>query len=89
MKIGVLELVSQDTELFENFSAEERAIHNLLIIKEIGQEAQWFGPFGACLVKVYGMRRALDGGVEFGIGSEKPPILGWVKAEEFFNEWPS
>jgi hypothetical protein len=37
-------------------------------------------------VKIYGIRRR-DGKVEFGIGNEKPPILHWAEAKEFFDEW--
>lgn len=51
-------------------------------------EAPWLGPFGACLVRVYEVRRAEDGTVEFGVGNEKPPVLGWVHKGSFYEEWP-
>ena len=83
------EPVSQETEPIKNFSDKERRIHHVMTFTSIGQEAPWMGPFGASLVKIYGIRRAEDGSVEFGIGNEEPPILGWVHATDFYNEWPA
>lgn len=84
------EVVSQESEPFDSFNEEERTIAGgLVVVKEAGTEAPWLGAFGACLVKVYGIRRNTETDkVEFGIGNEAPPILGWVTADQFFNEWP-
>jgi len=88
-KKAATEKVSQESESFESFTREERNIQGLLTVEKSGQEAPWLTPFGASLVKIYGIRRNKDGEVEFGIGNEQPPILGWVKAEHFYYEWPS
>jgi len=80
--------VSQDSEPFEDFTEAERNIHGLLIVKGPGTAVPWLNGYGACLVKIYGIRRSSEGKVEFGIGNEKPPILGWVTADRFFDEWP-
>lgn len=56
-----------------------------------GMEAPWMSPLGACHVKIWSIRRRLDGVVEYGIGNEvRPPDaeLGWVIAEAFGREWP-
>jgi hypothetical protein len=79
--------VSQDSEPFENFTEGERTIHNLLVLERPGTEAPWLTAHGAGFVKIYGIRRR-DGVVEFGIGNETPPILGWVTADRFYDEWP-
>ena len=82
--------VSQETEPLDSFTEDERTIPvrgNPLVVNEAGTEAPWMSAFGACLVKVYGMRR-LEGQVQFGIGDEELPILGWVGAGDFYEEWP-
>ena len=79
----------QESEPFENFTDKELTIANgLVTVKKSGTVAPWLSPYGACLIKVYGVRRK-NNKVEFGIGNKKPPILGWVTAGEFFTEWPS
>ncbi len=79
----------QYSEPFHKFSKEERTIaKGLLVVEDPGTEAPWLGAFGACFVKVYGIRRAEDGTVEFGVGEETPPISAWVKADDFYGEWP-
>jgi len=73
--------VSKSSEPFDNFTEEERNIRvsgQQIIIEKPGIALPWLGPFGACLVKVYGIRHNDKGEVEFGIGNEAPPILGWV-----------
>ena len=84
------EPVSQESEPFQSFSASERTIAGgLVTIEKPGTKAPWLSPFGACLVKVYGIRRNPETNrVEFGIGNEKPPILGWVTEDKFYDEWP-
>jgi hypothetical protein len=74
----------------DEFTEAERTIRvdGSPVILSKGSEAPWLSPLGACLVKVYDFRRREDGKVEFGVGNETPPILGWVTAEEFFDEWP-
>ncbi len=79
--------VSQKSEPFENFTERERNIKGLVTVSAPGTEAPWLTPFGAGLVKIYGIRRR-KGRVEFGIGNEEPPILGWVTKDEFYDEWP-
>jgi len=54
----------------------------------IGSEAPWMGVLGAFLVKVYDIRLDAEGSAEFGVGNKRPPVLAWVKAEDFFDEWP-
>ena len=79
---------NQQSERFEDFSPAERTIAGgIVVVKKPGTEAPWLGPLGACLIKVFGIRRR-NGRVEFGIGNEKPPILDWVTANAFFDEWP-
>jgi hypothetical protein len=81
--------VSQESEPFENFSRGERTVGRGLVTVGHGSEAPWLTPFGVGLVKVYGIRRNKETGqVEFGIGNEEPPILGWVTADRFYDEWP-
>lgn len=78
----------QESEPFENFTDKELTIANgLVIVKKSGTVAPWLGPYGACLIKVYGVRRK-NNKVEFGVGNEKPPILAWITAGEFYTEWP-
>ena len=89
-----MEPVSQESEPFESFTEEERTIPmsdnrlDPLVIRNPGDEAPWLGIFGACFVKVWGMRRRDDGVVEFGLGNEEPPIIAWVTVDSFFDEWP-
>lgn len=52
-----------------------------------GMTAPWLSAFGACFVKIWDIR-IVDGIVEYGIGNESPPVLGWVKAGDFYSEWP-
>ncbi|MBD3208587.1 MAG: hypothetical protein GF370_03985 [Candidatus Nealsonbacteria bacterium] len=83
--------VSQESEPFNNFTREERSVRisgRSEIIGKPGTVLPWLGAFGACLVKVYGIRHDNKGEVEFGIGNEEPPILGWVKKEDFYHKWP-
>lgn len=82
------EKVSQKSEPFESFTEEERNIQGLFVVEGPDEEAPWLTPYGVGLVKIYGIRRGKDGEVEFGIGNEEPPILGWVKDEHFYHEWP-
>lgn len=81
--------IDQTSESFDNFTVEERTIkiedEPVLINK--GSELPVFTPMGVDLVKVYGIRRK-EGKVEFGIGNQTPPILGWVTADFFYHEWP-
>lgn len=84
----MVSLVSQKSEPFENFTPEERTVGKGVTVVSQDSEAPWLTPFGAALVKVYGIRRRPDGVVEFGIGNEARPILGWVTADQFFDEWP-
>ena len=79
--------VSQKSEPFENFTEGERNIKGLVTVSAPGTEAPWLTPFGAGLVRIYGIRRR-EGKIEFGIGNEEPPILGWVTQDKFFDEWP-
>ncbi len=81
------ERISQESEPFENFTREERTIQGLLVVSEAGTIAPWMTPYGAALVKIYGVRRH-EGKVQFGIGNEEPPILGWVEALAFYDKWP-
>lgn len=57
-------------------------------VLEPGDEAPWITAMGSCLVRVYDIRRGEDGRAEFGVGNETLPILAWVNAEDFFEEWP-
>lgn len=80
--------VCQETDDIKNFTKDERTIgKGVMVVEKLGQKAPWLNGFGACLIKIYGIRRRGDL-VEFGIGNEEPPILGWVKANDFFEEWP-
>lgn len=56
-----------------------------------GMEAPWMSGLGACLVKIWDIRRRADGVVEYGIGNEtKPPPdkIGWITGDKFYGEWP-
>lgn len=75
-------------ESWDSFSEKERTVGDGITTVSCGSEAPWLSPFGACLVKVYGIRRNENGTVEFGVGNEQPPILAWVTAKDFYNEWP-
>ena len=77
----------QHSESFNDFTDEERTIACGLQVDDPGTEAPWEGPYGVCMVKIYGIRRK-NGVVEFGVGNETPPILDWVKADDFHYEWP-
>lgn len=81
------ESISQESEPFENFTERERNIKGLVTVESPGTEAPWMSPLGACLVKVFGIRRR-NGRVEFGVGNEEPPILAWVTKDKFYDEWP-
>lgn len=48
--------------------------------------APWMNGLGACSVKIYEVKRE-DGVVKFGVGNEEPPIVAWVKADDFYCEW--
>lgn len=76
---------------FQAFSKEERTIKvdGESLILDAGTEAPWLSGLGACLIRVYDIRRNEKGQVEFGIGNETLPILGYVSAKAFFNEWPA
>jgi len=89
LKIEAAKPEFQESEPFENFTDKELTIAGgLVTIKKSGAEAPWLSPYGACLVKVYGVRRK-NNRVEFGIGGhEKTPILAWITAGEFYTEWP-
>lgn len=79
--------VSQASEPFNAFTRKERNTHGLLVVDKPGTEAPWEEEFGACVVKVFGIRRR-KGRVEFGIGGRRRPIREWVTADRFANEWP-
>lgn len=58
---------------------------------EEGMEAPWMGPFGACFVKIWDIRRREDGVIEYGIGNRTRPTdeqMGWITADGFYSEWP-
>ena len=75
------------TDKTKGIPPEKRRIQTGDVL-EIGSEAPWLGPLGACFARVYDLRLDADGVVEFGVGNEKPPVVAWVKAEDFFDEWP-
>jgi hypothetical protein len=78
----------QLSEPFGSFTQQERTVgKGITIIKAPGDEAPILSAFGAALVRVYGIRRK-DGIVQFGVGNEEPPILDWIEANDFFDEWP-
>lgn len=79
--------MSEESEPFENFTAEERTVGKGIAVVSQNSEVPWLTPYGVGLVKVYGIRRR-EGVVEFGIGNEEPPILGWVTADQFYHEFP-
>jgi len=69
------------------FTRSERTIGNgVMVVEDIPCEAPWMGALGACKVKIYAMRRRGDL-VEFGVGNEEPPIISWISANDFANEW--
>lgn len=54
-----------------------------------GAEMPWLTWGGAGFVKVYDMRwNEEENRVDFGVGNETLPILGWVQAKDFMDEWP-
>ena len=79
--------VPQESESFDGFTPQERNIHDLLVVEKPGTEAPWLTPFGASLVKIFGIRRR-NNRVEFGIGNRRRPIRAWVTADRFLEEWP-
>lgn len=81
----------EERDFRESFTVEERTVGGgVATIEKSGDEAPWLGPLGACRVKVYEMRRnPQTGQIQFGIGNETPPALGWVAATDFYTEWPN
>jgi hypothetical protein len=77
--------VSQVSDQWEKFSAEERTVCQGTVIMTRGVIFTKQSGLGQDAVRVYGIRRQ-QGFVEFGIGNTTPPILAWVRAE-FFKEW--
>ena len=75
---------------FKSIPLSERTIivNGESIVLDAGTEAPWFGMYGVCFVRVYDTRRDKEGHVEFGVGNETLPILGYVRANRFYNEWP-
>jgi hypothetical protein len=60
------------------------------IAKE-GMEAPWLNAMGACLVKIWDIRREPDNTIMYGIGNETKPSpdeITWVPGGAFFDEWP-
>jgi len=79
--------VSQIGAPIYTFTKEERTVgYGILVVEDFPCEAPWMGSMGACLVKIYAMRRRGDL-VEFGVGNEEPPILAWIQANDFADEW--
>ncbi len=76
---------------FQEFPKSERTIkvEGESLVLDVGVEAPWLSPFGACLIRIYDIRRNAEGDVQFGVGNKTLPILGYVKAEAFYDEWPS
>jgi len=82
--------ITEDCD-FQEFTTKERTLRCGLVVKNSGTEAPWLNAFGACLVKVWDMKRDEDGTVLFGIGNEKRPPddeIGWVTKNDFYSEWP-
>lgn len=80
--------VSQIGSPISGFTKEERTIgHGVMIVENVPCEAPWMSGMGACLIKIYAMRRRGDL-VEFGIGNQELPIRAWISANDFPDEWP-
>ena len=72
-----------------NFTKQELTIgRGLTMVDHLPYEAPWMGPFGSCVVNIFEVKRGEDGIVKFGVGNEQPPILDWVVADAFYDEWP-
>jgi hypothetical protein len=71
-----------------NFTKQELTIgRGLTTVDHLPFEAPWMNGMGACTVKIFEVKRD-DGVVKFGVGNEIPPILAWVVADDFYEEWP-
>lgn len=80
--------VSQEGHPISAFTAAELGIlPGGKKISSLPAQAPWMSAGGACMVKVYAVRRR-GKRVEFGIGNEELPILGWVEKSAFYGEWP-
>ena len=87
-KLAKLAEVEQVSEPFEGFTRQERTIHGSLVVEKSGTKAPWPTSVGVGVITIFGIRRR-NGRVEFGIGSEKRPILDWVTPDRFHPEWPT
>lgn len=71
------------------FTTQELTIgKGIAVVDRLPFEAPWLNTFGACIVKIFEVKREEDGSVMFGIGNEEPPIIAWVIADAFYKEWP-
>lgn len=71
----------------KDFTEEELIIgKGLTTVDKLPFEAPWMNAIGACSINIYAVRRRGDL-VEFGIGNEKPPIISWISADDFPDEW--
>lgn len=69
------------------FSKSELTIGNGVdIVDHLPFEAPWLGAMGACMVKIFEIKRDDKGSVLFGVGNEEPPVVAWVSANDFFDE---
>ena len=82
-------LVEIEEETWKGIKTSERTPW-FGIVSE-GTEAPWLNAMGACLVRVWDIRKNAEGVVEYGIGNEtRPPDneIAWITKDEFFEEWP-
>jgi hypothetical protein len=71
-----------------DFTRQELTIgKGLTTIDHLPFQAPWMNALGSCFVNVYEVKRE-NGVVKFGVGNEKPPVLVWVDADDFYDEWP-
>lgn len=83
-----VETCNQIHEVWNGITGAERRLW--FGIPNKGCEAPWMGAFGACLVKIWDIRRSADGAIEYGIGNEDEPAadeIGWVTGDKFAREW--
>ena len=79
-----------------DFQPSELAIgHGVTEVSSLPYEAPWLSPFGAGLIMITDIHRSDDGELEFQLGDEnnKPYEKEdgsnyWVKANDFYDEWP-
>ncbi len=91
--IQKIETLHMEQKTVKGFAIKDLKIgKGITYVDHLPFEAPWIGPYGSCFVNIIDIRRNENKVIEFQLGDENaiPYENGnvWVKADDFYSEWP-